>query len=133
MLFQTSFLWLAVGPLAGVDLGGGAGHVDISVGFAPFEGEVSPGEVRVHGDGTQLVCRMAEENEGFAPCWSPPRVSGFRDAYAQAAASIIRPEWDPDTGVLAYLEGPGRFVFLDPMSGERTVLDAAAMLSAYRP
>lgn len=94
---------------------------------------VSPGEVRVHGDGTQLVCRMAEENEGFAPCWSPPRVSGFRDAYAQAAASVIRPEWDPDTGVLAYLEGPGRFVFLDPMSGERTVLDAAAMLSAYRP
>lgn len=94
---------------------------------------VSPKEVRVHGQGTQLICNAAEESQGLSPCWSPPGVSGFREAYAQAPASVILPEWDPDTGVLAYLDWPGRFVFLNPASGARTVLDADAVLSAYRP
>jgi hypothetical protein len=94
---------------------------------------VSPGEVRVHGQGTQLVCNTTEESQGIPPCWSPPGVSGFRAAYAEAAASLIRPEWDPDTGVLAYLEGPGRFIFLDPASGARVVFDAGPALSGFRP
>ncbi len=94
---------------------------------------VSPGEVRVHGDGTQLVCNDAGESLSLKPCWSPPGVSGFREAYAQASASVIRPEWDPVTGVLAYLDVKSRFVFLNPATGGRTVFDAGAILSAYRP
>ncbi|MBW8889694.1 MAG: hypothetical protein JF616_18205 [Fibrobacteres bacterium] len=94
---------------------------------------VSPREVRVHGQGTQLVCQISEESLGLPPCWEPPGIGGFREAFDEAAASVIRPEWDPDTGVLAYLEGPGNFVFLNQLTGGRAVLDAGAMLSAYRP
>jgi len=80
-----------------------------------------------------LVCQISEESLGLPPCWEPPGIGGFREAFDEAAASVIRPEWDPDTGVLAYLEGPGNFVFLNQLTGGRAVLDAGAMLSAYRP
>jgi hypothetical protein len=92
-----------------------------------------PREIRVHGEGTKLVCTAPEENEGFPFCWSPPQVSGFRYAFAEAAGGPILPEWNPGTGELAWLEESGRFVFLDPQSGQRNELDAYPLLDAYRP
>jgi hypothetical protein len=92
-----------------------------------------PGRVRVHGAGIKLVCAAAETSQGLQPCWSPPGISGFGAAFAEAQASALLPEWDPDTGILAYLDGTGRFVFLNPVSGERVILAAAASLSGYRP
>lgn len=94
---------------------------------------VSPREVRVHADGTQLVCDDADASRGLMPCWSPPGISGFRAAFDEGAGSALRPEWDPETGVLAYLDGPSRFVLLNPATGGRVVLDAGAMLAGYRP
>jgi len=94
---------------------------------------VSPGEVRVHGEGTQLVCSAAEESQGLIPCWSPTGVSGFPEAFAEAREAIIRPEWDPDTGVLAYLDARGLFVFLNPASGGRASFDPGPALGGYRP
>jgi hypothetical protein len=93
----------------------------------------APRKVRVHGQGTKLVCSAGEENEGLPFCWSPPGISGFRYALAEAAGSPLLPEWDPDTGVLAWLEGNGGFVFLDPASGERERIDPGPLLSGFRP
>lgn len=94
---------------------------------------VSPRKVRVHGQGIQLICNESEESLGLAPCWSPPGVAGFREAFDSAAGSALVPEWDPDTGELAYLDGPARFVFLKPGTGGRAVFDAGALLSGFRP
>jgi hypothetical protein len=90
-------------------------------------------EVRVHGEGTKLVCSAPEENEDLPYCWSPPGINGFRSALAEAQGSPILPEWDPGTGTLAWLEGSGGFVFLDAATGEKARSDAGPALSAYRP
>jgi hypothetical protein len=89
--------------------------------------------VRVHGEGTKLVCSAPEENESLPFCWAPPGINAFRYALDQAAGSPLLPEWDPGTGKLAWLEGAGAFVFLDPAADERIRFEAGPLLSAYRP
>ena len=92
----------------------------------------SPGLVRVQGMGTALVCNAADEAAASLPCWSPG-TTGFRDAFAEAAGSVISPEWNPDTGLLTYLDGTARFVFVNPVSGARESFEAGAILAGYRP
>lgn len=98
-----------------------------------------PRQVRVHGAGTRLVCGEAEASADSPACWSPG-ITGFSQALteagaASAAAAVgadpIVPEWDPATGILAWLAAPGQIEFLDPETGERKVFDAGALLKAY--
>jgi hypothetical protein len=94
---------------------------------------VSPREVRLRGEGLELVCGAADESQKLPPCWHPMSVSGFPAAFEESRVSDVLPEWDPETGVLAYLDAPARFVLLNPVSGGRVSIDADATLSAYRP
>lgn len=92
-----------------------------------------PHEVRVHGQGTELVCTVEEQIRGEMPCWTPG-VGDFNRIFADIGTRPIRPEWDPETGIFAYLDGTSRLVFLDPAAGGRPfILDADPLLSAYRP
>jgi hypothetical protein len=93
---------------------------------------VRPDLVRVHGAGTRLICNEADKTTQPLACWSAG-VTGFREAFAEATSSPIVPEWDPTTGKLAWLGEHGRFVFLDPETGNRKVIDAGPLLKTYQP
>lgn len=94
----------------------------------------SPGLLRVQGLGTALLCDTADEAAAPLACWSPG-IAGFRDAFAAAAArtGALRPEWDPERGMLTYLDGDARFVSVNPVSGARETFAAGSLLAGYRP
>ena len=88
-----------------------------------------PTVVRIAGYGARILCSEIDEASALSACWHPRDELGFADAARRYCA--LDCEWNPATGsLLATMNYPGRFAYVQPRTGSVEVINANPMLDS---